>query len=118
VSAVLSGVSFVTGVLAFGFAVTGVGAPVAAVLGAVSLVAGIGSTALDCTTNGMTLSCGVGIVTTGLGGGSAALRSAYNGVREAEKVAEMLDVRLVVADGPMAGADLVNAFGSGGGRGR
>ena len=88
-------VSTVTGAVAIGLAVTGVGAPAAAVLEGVSIGTGIAAGALDCS-SGWSAACGIDIGASLLGGAGGLLRVGARLGRVGHELAEMADLTLGV----------------------
>ena len=90
VGTALGVVSTVTGVVAIGLALTGVGAPVALVLEGVSVATGVAGAAVDCSQK-IDVTCGLDVAAAGLGSVGAGFRVAAHFGAVAKATGETVD---------------------------
>lgn len=112
IATTLGVVSTVTGAVAIGLAVTGVGAPAAAVLEGVSIGTGIAAGALDCS-SGWSAACGIDIGASVLGAAGGLLRIGARLGRVAGDIAEMADLSLGVHSVALGFVGAVNGIAEG-----
>lgn len=113
-------VSTVTGAVAIGLALTGVGAPAAAVLEGISVGTGIAGAAVDCSES-INVTCGIDIAAAGFGAAGAGLNVAGHVGLIGKETGELFDVTLGV-QGVSLGLDgatkgVFEMFGGEGGEG-
>jgi len=92
---VLGAVSTVTGAVALGLAVTGVGAPAAAILEGVSVGTGIGAAYLDCR-EAVDVQCGIDVAAAGLGAAGLAAKGLSLIGRISVETGELTDTFLAI----------------------